>query len=59
LWQTIVLKIFKQHLDTCATLLQLTKVKIHAETSQVLGVEVRVVLGEVTVVIKTVAEVAV
>ena len=32
--------------------------KIHPETSQVLGVEVRVVLGEVTVVVKIVAEVA-
>ena len=49
------MKIFKWHLDTCATLLQQTRVKIQLETSQELGAEAGVVLGEVTVVAKVVA----
>ena len=37
------------NLVTCVTLLRQTRVKIQLETSQELGVEVRVVLGEVIV----------
>ena len=49
------MKISKRHLVTCATLLQLIKVKIILEASQELGAEVRVVLREVAVVAEVVA----
>ena len=49
------MKISKQHLVTCETFLQQTRVKIQPETSQELGAEVGVVLGEVTVVAEVVA----
>ena len=49
------MKISKQHLVTCETFLQQTRVKIKPETSQELGAEVGVVLGGVTVVAKVVA----
>ena len=49
------MKISKRHLVTCATLLKLIKAKTRLETSQELGVEVGVVLGEVTVVAGIVA----
>ena len=49
------MKIFKRHLVTCATLLHQIKAKIQLETSQELGAEVGVVLGEVTVVTGVVA----
>lgn len=52
------MKIFKQQLVACATLLRLSRVKMHPETSKVFGVEVRVVLGEVAVVVIVVADVA-
>ena len=52
------MKIFKWHLDPCATLFHLTRMKTDPETSQVLGAEARVVLREATVVKIIVAEVA-
>ena len=49
------MKISKWHLVTCETLLRQTRVNIQLETSQELGAEAGVVLGEVTVVAKVVA----
>ena len=47
--QRIYMRIFRQHLVPCETLLLQTKVKTKLETSQKFGVEAGMVLEEVTV----------
>ena len=54
--KNVFVKSFRQHLVTCEALLQQARVKIPPESSQVLRVELGVVLGVVAVMVVVVAK---